>query len=31
LPREVTVSTDGGTGNILPGEKYKLHVEYRPT
>lgn len=25
------MSTDGGTGTILPGEKYNLSVEYRPT
>jgi len=25
------VTTDGGTGTILPGEKYNLIVEYRPT
>jgi hypothetical protein len=31
LPREISVSTDAGTGSILPGEKYKLQVEYRPT
>ena len=31
LPREITIPTDGGTGNILPGEKYTLNVDYRPT
>ena len=31
LPKEITVKTDAGTGNILPGEKYKLEFEYRPS
>lgn len=31
LPKEISVTTDAGTGNLLPGEKYKLHVEYRPS
>lgn len=31
LPKEISVTTDAGTGNLLPGEKYKLHVQYRPT
>jgi hypothetical protein len=31
LPKEITIPTDGGTGNILPGEKYNLHIDYRPT
>ena len=31
LPKEITIPTDGGTGNILPGEKYMLSVDYRPT
>jgi hypothetical protein len=31
LPKEITVVTDSGTGNILPQEKYKLQLEYRPT
>ena len=31
LPKEITVSTDHGTGTILPQEKYKLNIEYRPT
>ena len=31
LPREIRVLTDNGTGNILPGEQYKVQVEYRPT
>lgn len=24
LPKEISIATDAGTGNILPGEKYKL-------
>lgn len=31
LPKEITVTTDAGTGTILPGEKYKLDIEYRPS
>ena len=31
LPKEISVSTDDGTGHILPGENYKLQVEYRPS
>ena len=31
LPKEVTVKTDAGTGTILPGEKYELEFQYRPT
>lgn len=31
LPKEISVTTDAGTGDILPGEKYKLTVEYRPS
>ena len=31
LPKEICVDTDGGTGLVLPGEKYKLKVEYRPS
>ena len=31
LPKEIRVATDGGTGTILPGEKYSMRVEYRPT
>lgn len=31
LPKEVTVTTDNGTGTVLPGEKYPLKVEYRPS
>jgi len=31
LPREITVPTDNGTGTILPGEKYNIAFEYRPT
>ncbi len=31
LPKEITVPTDNGTGTVLPGEKYKLTLEYRPT
>ena len=27
----MSVTTDAGTGDILPGEKYKMTVEYRPT
>jgi len=31
LPKEISVTTMGGTGDILPGEKFKIQVEYRPT
>lgn len=31
LPKEITVSTDNGTGTVLPGEKYPLKLEYRPS
>lgn len=31
LPREISVYTDGGTGLILPGEKYLIRIEYRPS
>ena len=31
LPMEIRIATDGGTGTILPQEKYILHVEYRPS
>ena len=31
LPKEISVKTDAGTGTVLPGEKYKLDIEYRPT
>lgn len=31
LPKEISISTDNGTGHILPQEKYTLHVEYRPS
>lgn len=31
LPREIRIVTDNGTGTILPGEKYDLKVEYRPS
>ena len=31
LPKEVSVPTDGGTGTVLPGEKYPLKIEYRPS
>ena len=31
LPREICVPTDNGTGRILPGEKYNIKFEYRPT
>ena len=31
LPREIQVCTDTGTGSILPGERYKLDIEYRPS
>jgi len=31
LPKEIKVVTDDGTGVILPGEKYPIQVEYRPT
>jgi hypothetical protein len=31
LPKEISVTTDAGTGKLLPGEKYKVQVEYRPS
>lgn len=31
LPREVTILTDHGTGVLLPGEKYTVEIEYRPS
>jgi hypothetical protein len=31
LPKEITVSTDNGNGTVLPGEKYPLKIEYRPS
>mmetsp|Transcript_21197 Transcript_21197/g.20359 ORF Transcript_21197/g.20359 Transcript_21197/m.20359 type:complete len:164 (-) Transcript_21197:310-801(-) len=31
LPKEIAVATDLGTGNILPGEKYPIQIEYRPS
>lgn len=31
LPKEIRVVTDNGTGTILPGEKYNLNIEYRPS
>jgi len=31
LPKEIIIPTDAGTGNILPGEKYNIDVEYRPS
>ena len=31
MPKEIRIATDGGTGTILPQEKYILHVEYRPS
>jgi len=31
LPKEISVSTDCGTGIVLPLEKYVIKVEYRPT
>jgi hypothetical protein len=31
LPKEITVVTDKGTGTILPGEKYTMQIEYRPS
>lgn len=31
LPKEISVSTDNGTGSIKPGEKYKLKIQYRPS
>jgi hypothetical protein len=31
LPKEIRVSTDHGTGTVLPGEKYMIKVEYRPS
>jgi hypothetical protein len=26
LPREISITTDAGTGTILPGEQYKINV-----
>lgn len=31
LPKEIKIVTDDGTGTILPGEKYHLQVDYRPS
>lgn len=31
MPREISVPTDNGTGTVLPGEKYPLKIEYRPS
>jgi hypothetical protein len=31
LPKEISVSTDNGTGHILPQEDYILSFEYRPS
>lgn len=31
LPKEISITTDAGTGSLLPGEKYSINVEYRPT
>lgn len=31
LPKEIRVTTDNGTGFILPQEKYSLQIEYRPS
>lgn len=31
LPKEISVPTDNGTGTVLPGEKYPLKLEYRPS
>ena len=31
LPKEVSIVTDQGTGNILPNEKYPIQIEYRPS
>jgi hypothetical protein len=31
LPKEISITTDAGTGTLLPGEKYQIKVEYRPT
>lgn len=31
MPKEIKVTTDNGTGTILPGEKYTMKIEYRPT
>jgi len=31
MPKEISVNTDNGTGTILPGEKYPLKIEYRPS
>ena len=31
LPKELYISTDKGTGTVLPGEKYPLKIEYRPS
>jgi len=31
LPKEIKITTDHGTGTLLPQEKYKVLVEYRPS
>ena len=31
MPKEISVNTDNGTGTVLPGEKYPLKIEYRPS
>ena len=31
MPKEIKIKTDNGTGTILPSEKYKVLVEYRPS
>lgn len=31
LPKEIKITTDAGTGTILPGEKYNINVQYRPS
>ena len=31
LPKEISVPTDNGTGTVLPGEKYPIKLEYRPS
>ena len=31
LPKEIQIATDDGTGTILPNEKYRINVEYRPS
>lgn len=31
LPKEISVNTDAGTGSLLPGEKYSVKLEYRPS